>query len=114
MGTSNVLSIRSALTAATRPPLWAASRNGVATSAAFVMAGLLPLSAYLFPFGDEVRFPAACIFAAISLFGIGACRSVFSDRPWLVAGFEMLVLGTVASVVAYAVGATAAVLVAGK
>ena len=38
MGTSNVLSIRSALTSATRPPLWDASRNGVVTFAAFVVA----------------------------------------------------------------------------
>jgi len=33
---------------------------------------------------------------------------LFSDRPWLVAGIEMLTLGAIASVVAYAVGAIAA------
>ena len=114
MGTSNVLSVRSTLTAATRPRLWDASRNGIATFAAFVIAGLLPLSAYLFPFADEIRLPAACILAAIALFGIGACRSFFSDRGWLVAGLEMLALGAIASIVAYAVGATAAALVGGS
>jgi VIT1/CCC1 family predicted Fe2+/Mn2+ transporter len=108
MGTSNVLSVRSTLTAATRPPLARASRNGVATFAAFVFAGLLPLSAYLLPLANEVRFPLACVLAAVALFGIGACRSLFSDRPWLIAGSEMLALGTIASVVAYAIGATAA------
>jgi VIT1/CCC1 family predicted Fe2+/Mn2+ transporter len=46
--------------------------------------------------------------AAIALFCIGAGRSLFSDRPWLVAGIEMLMLGAIASVVAYAVGAMAA------
>ena len=71
MGTSNVLSIRCTLTSATRLQLWDASRNGIATFAAFVVAGLLPLSAYWFPFADEVRFLAACVFAAMSLFGIG-------------------------------------------
>jgi VIT1/CCC1 family predicted Fe2+/Mn2+ transporter len=114
MGTSNVLAIRSALTSATRPRLWDASRNGVATFAAFVVAGFLPLSAYLFPFADEVRFPAACAFAAMALFGIGACRSLFSDRAWLFAGLEMLALGTMASIVAYAIGAMAAALVGGS
>ena len=114
MGTSNVLSVRSTLTAATRPPLRDASRNGIATFAAFVIAGLLPLSAYLFPFADEYRFPAACGLAAMSLFGIGACRSLFSDRAWLVAGLEMLALGTIASIVAYAVGTVAAALVGGS
>lgn len=111
MGTSNVLSIRSTLTAATRPRLADASRNGFATFAAFVMAGLLPLSSYLLPFANEVRFPAACILAAVALFGVGSCRSLFSDRPWLIAGLEMLTPGAVASAVAYAIGAAAARLV---
>ena len=85
MGTSNVLSVRSTLTAATRPRLWDASRNGIATFAAFVIAGLLPLSAYLFPFADEIRLPAACILAAVALFGIGACgrSSRTGDGWWL-------------------------------
>ena len=43
MGTSNVLSIRSMITAATRPSLGRASRNGLATFTAFVAAGLLPI-----------------------------------------------------------------------
>jgi VIT1/CCC1 family predicted Fe2+/Mn2+ transporter len=111
MGTSNVLSVRSTLTAATRPRLIDASRNGVVTFAAFVLAGLLPLSAYLLPIAYDTRFPAACILAGVALFAIGACRSVFSDRPWLVAGLEMLALGTIASAVAYIVGAAAAKLV---
>jgi VIT1/CCC1 family predicted Fe2+/Mn2+ transporter len=73
-----------------------------------MLAGLIPLSAYLLPELEGVRFRAACGMAAIALFGIGAGRSMFSDRPWLVAGIEMLTLGAIASVVAYAVGAIAA------
>lgn len=111
MGTSNVLASRSTLTAATRPSLARASRNGGATFAAFVLAGLLPLSAYLFPFPDESRLLAACAFAAIGLFGFGACRTLFSDRAWFIAGLEMFALGAIASVVAYAIGAAAVALV---
>jgi VIT1/CCC1 family predicted Fe2+/Mn2+ transporter len=111
MGTSNVLAIRSTLTAVERPRLRDASRNGVATFGAFVAAGLLPLSAYLLPLSEAARFPAACILAAAALFGIGACRSLFSDRPWLMAGLEMLSLGAIASGVAYGIGALAAALV---
>jgi VIT1/CCC1 family predicted Fe2+/Mn2+ transporter len=111
MGTSNVLSARSTLTATTRPQLIDAARNGIATFAAFVLAGLLPLSAYVFPLAYDARFPTACIIAGAALFGIGACRSVFSDRAWLIAGLEMLALGTIASTVAYIIGACAAKLV---
>jgi VIT1/CCC1 family predicted Fe2+/Mn2+ transporter len=114
MGTSNVLSIRSALTNASRPSLKSASRNGVATFAAFVSAGLFPLFAYMFPITESWRFPTACAVAAIALFVIGACRSLVSDRPWLVAGLEMLTLGAVASIVAYMVGAVTAKLINGS
>jgi VIT1/CCC1 family predicted Fe2+/Mn2+ transporter len=108
MGVSNVLAVRSTLTAVTRPPLARASRRGLATFIAFNLAGLLPLSAYVLPLQDDLRFSAACGLAAGALFGVGACRSLFSDRSWLIAGAEMLTLGSIASVVAYLIGATAA------
>jgi vacuolar iron transporter family protein len=112
MGTSNVLSVRSTLTVESRPSLITASRNGIATSAAFVLAGLIPLATYMLPLGGNgIRFPAACLLAAVALFAVGACRSLFSDRPWLVAGLEMLVLGMIASAVAYGIGSVAATMV---
>ena len=111
MGTSNILAVRSTPTAATRPRLLTASRNGLATFGAFVLAGFLPLSAYILPISGDARFTSACTLAALALFGVGACRSLFSDRPWLIAGLEMLGLGAVASIVAYAIGAAAAYLV---
>jgi VIT1/CCC1 family predicted Fe2+/Mn2+ transporter len=112
MGTSNVLSLRSTLTTESRPPLVAASRNGIATFIAFVVAGSVPLATYALPLGSaDMRFPTACLFAAAALFGIGACRSLFSDRPWLIAGSEMLTLGTIASGVAYGLGFIAAALI---
>ena len=113
MATSNVLSIRSTLTADSRPRLTEASRNGIATFAAFVVAGLIPLTAYLLPLAEDARFSAACVAAAGALFGVGACRSLFSDRLWIVAGSEMLAMGAVASGVAYAIGAVAARLIGG-
>lgn len=111
MGTSNVLSIRSTLTSETRPRLRDASRNGVAAFISFVVAGVIPLSAYMFPVSLNIQFVLACTLATVALFAVGACRAAFSDRYWLVAGAEMLLLGTVASAVAYAIGASAAALV---
>jgi VIT1/CCC1 family predicted Fe2+/Mn2+ transporter len=111
MGTSNVLSVRSTLTAVSRPSLTDASRRGAATFAAFVMAGLLPLSVYVLSLSTHLRFPLACLVAGGALFGIGSCRALFSDRNWLMAGLEMLALGALASAVAYAIGAGAAALV---
>jgi hypothetical protein len=42
---------------------------------------------------------------------VGAARSLFSNRKWLPAGGEMLVIGATASAVAYGIGAAAAELV---
>ena len=111
MGTSNVLSMRSALTAATRPRLRDASRNGIATFVAFVLSGLVPLSIYVLPLSADARFPTACVLAGVALFGVGACRSLFSDLSWFKAGLEMLALGALASTVAYVIGALAAAVV---
>jgi VIT1/CCC1 family predicted Fe2+/Mn2+ transporter len=111
MGTSSVLAARSTREAVARPRLRDAYRNGSATFVAFVVAGLVPLCVYLMPVPAPAQFPTACILAAAALFGIGSFRSVLSDRHWLMAGLEMLGLGTLASIVAYAVGAAAAALV---
>jgi len=108
MGASNVLAERSTVSETTRPSIRQASRHGTATIAGFILAGFIPLSIYLFPWFEGIRFEAACAVAAIALFGIGAARSLFSDRSWIAAGTEMFALGVIATGVAYAVGAAAA------
>ena len=111
MGTSNVLSVRSTLTSDARPSLIEAARHGVATFIGFVFAGALPLLAYLLPCLEGMRFSLTCVFSAIALFAIGAGRSLFSDRPGMTAGVEMLGLGVIAGGVAYGVGALAAAVI---
>jgi VIT1/CCC1 family predicted Fe2+/Mn2+ transporter len=93
------------------PRLRDASRNGIATFVAFVLSGLVPLSIYVVPLSAAARFPTACALAGATLFGIGACRSLFSDQSWIKAGLEMLALGALASTVAYVIGALAAAVV---
>jgi VIT1/CCC1 family predicted Fe2+/Mn2+ transporter len=109
MGVGNVLAVRSTLLATTRPPLIDASRNGMATFAAFVLAGAVPLATFLLAPGTPTeRLFAASLLAGVTLFAVGGCRALLSDRTWLVAGLEMLCLGAIASAVAYAVGSAAA------
>jgi len=111
MGVSNVLSRRSDVEAATLPPLRDVAMHGVATFTGFVLAGIVPLISYLVPVFAGVRFEAATALALVTLFVIGASRAVFTTRGWLVSGVEMLLLGALAAVVAYSVGATVANLV---
>lgn len=104
MGASNVLSERSTPEEANRPTLQEASKNGLATFSGFLVAGVVPLLAYLLPFPEGSQFAWACGLSAITLFAIGAGRSLFSDRGWLMAGLEMLAIGALAGSVAYGVG----------
>ncbi len=112
MGASNVLSERSR-PSEVRPGLRDASRNGIATFTGFVLAGIIPLLAYILPVFSDARFPAAAMLAAATLFVVGAGRALFSDRGALQAGLEMLLIGSAAGVVAYGVGVIGAELTGG-
>jgi VIT1/CCC1 family predicted Fe2+/Mn2+ transporter len=44
----------------------------------------------------------------VSLFGVGAARSIFSQESWWMTGLEMLGLGVIVAAVAFGAGALAA------
>jgi VIT1/CCC1 family predicted Fe2+/Mn2+ transporter len=107
MGASNYLARRSYVEAELAGRIVAA-RHGVATLLGFVAAGVIPLLAYLVPLDSDVRFPVAIGLAAAALFGVGAARTFVTRRGLLRSGLEMLVVGSLAAGVAYAIGAIAA------
>jgi VIT1/CCC1 family predicted Fe2+/Mn2+ transporter len=113
MGASNVLSRRSHVGRKTPPKFGTILINGTATFAGFVAAGFVPLIAYLVPFPAEQRFKIATILALTALFMVGASRSFFVGRSWFTLGMEMLLVGGLATAVAYAVGALSAELISG-
>lgn len=102
MAASNVLSERSR---PGKPPLRAAMRCGAATFLGFIVAGVLPLVAYVVPAGEALPpFALSALLAAATLFSVGAARSFFSDLHALRAGVEMLLIGTGAGAVAFGIG----------
>jgi len=80
------------------------AKHGVATSLAFFVAGALPLIPYVFHISGS-RFLVSIIATAVSLFFVGAARTLVTKMPWFVSGLEMLIVGGVASGAAYLVGA---------
>jgi VIT1/CCC1 family predicted Fe2+/Mn2+ transporter len=111
MGASNVLSRRSASDGETMPSLREAARHGLATIIGFVTAGFVPLVAYLLPgFGGD-RFVLAAGLGLVTLFLVGASRSLFIRRPWHLAGIEMLLIGAGAGALAYLIGMVGAIIV---
>ena len=107
MGASNYLARRST-TEEDLVDRREAGRHGAATSLGFVAAGVLPLAAYLLPLNDDIRFQAAAGVAAAALFSVGAARAVVTKRGFLRSGAEMLLVGSAAGAVAYAIGALTA------
>lgn len=124
MGASNFLSIRSREDVRTAdradrgledagPAEPFPFRHGAATFVSFVVVGAVPLAAYLLPGLGPDRFPVAVVFTLVTLFVVGAARSLVTARGWLRSGLEMLLVGAAAAAVAYGVGALVAALVGG-
>ena len=76
--------------------------HGFVTFISFNVAGLLPLTPYVL--GLNNRFPFSAAIVVLSLFVIGASRSKFTRKNWLTGGFEMLLIGGFAALVAYLIG----------
>ena len=77
-------------------------RSALATFAAFVLCGAVPLLAYLTPLDDP--FTASLVMTAAVFFAIGTAKSVWSLQPWWRSGIETLVIGMAAAGMAYGVG----------
>jgi len=103
MGASNVLARRSEPDGVT-PTLLVATQHGAATFIGFLIAGFVPLIAYLIPGITVDRFELTVIMALTTLFAVGASRAFFSNRGFFRAGAEMLLIGALAAGLAYLVG----------
>jgi VIT1/CCC1 family predicted Fe2+/Mn2+ transporter len=113
MAASNVLSRRSSPDDVTLPTLLVSSRHGATTFFGFVLAGLVPLLAYLLPDYGADRFVSAVALALLTLFAVGSGRAFFTSRGWLLAGLEMLGIGALAAGAAYGIGALGAYVMGG-
>jgi VIT1/CCC1 family predicted Fe2+/Mn2+ transporter len=82
--------------------------SGIATFLAFLVAGSVPLLIYVLDFviniDPGIRFPIAIALSAAALFALGAAKVFVTERSWFRSGLEMLIIGSVAASVAYAVG----------
>ena len=109
MGVGNYLSIRSNESArqAIDLPEEEASpvRHGAMTFAAFVAAGAVPLLPYVL--GAD-SFALCVVMTFVALFAVGSTRSYVTVERWWVSGLEMLGLGVLVAIAAYASGAVAA------
>ncbi len=77
-------------------------RAALATFAAFVLCGAVPLAPYVLGVRDAFA-PAALLTGAV-FFAIGAAKSRWSTAPWWRSGLTTLLIGAAAAMLAYVVG----------
>lgn len=81
-------------------------RIALATFAAFVTVGLVPLLPFFVPaLGDDATFATSSVLTAIAFFGIGCVKGHRLGTSRWRGGLETLLVGGIAAVLAYAVGA---------
>lgn len=78
-------------------------KAALSTFAAFVLCGVVPLLPYLARVGEA--FVLASVMTGIVFFAIGAFKSRWSLARWWWSGLETLVIGAVAALAAYGIGA---------
>lgn len=86
--------------------LW---HTGLATFIAFVLAGTFPLLPYILhavgvPIPTELQFPLSIVSTALAMFVVGSLRTFLVGGMWIKNGLEMLLIGSIASGVAYLLG----------
>lgn len=79
-------------------------KHSFATFLAFCLAGFFPLLPFVVPVVPDTFFAAAVV-GAITLFTVGALRSLITAVSWWRGGGEMLLIGSAAAGIAYVVGA---------
>jgi VIT1/CCC1 family predicted Fe2+/Mn2+ transporter len=77
-------------------------RAALATFAAFLAAGIVPLLPFLL--GSSVAFGVSVAMTGAVFFAIGTLKSRWSLTPWWRSGLETLAIGGTAAVIAYVVG----------
>ncbi len=82
-----------------------AARNAAATFLGFMVLGVMPLLVYMVGLPPQARLPVAAILTVCCLFTVGSVRALGIDHiGWLRGGLEMLVVGAVATALAFGVG----------
>ena len=106
MGASRYLSLRSEQTLSEGAPDTNRSpfMDGFATFGAFVIIGAVPLVPFIF-IGSTHVFLISAVATGVTLFLVGAARSLVTTRGAFISGTEMLVVGGFAAAIAYGLGA---------
>ncbi len=109
MASSNYLSEKSHQTQSGIVPEHTPMKTALATFISFVVVGTVPLLSYvisaIFDIWQGYEFRIAAVLTSVAFIMIGQVRGKITKTSRIDAGFETLVVGGIAAIVAYTVGA---------
>jgi len=84
-------------------------KSGLATFLAFIIAGIIPLLAFILTYAlpslSDADFGISLALTALAVFAAGSARSYVTGKKWYIAGVEMTMVGSLAAGAAYLTGA---------
>lgn len=79
-------------------------KHGLATFIAFSLAGAIPLLPFVLHFPSNLAINTSIFLTAVTLFMIGALRTLITPKKWYLAGVEILLVGGLAALAAFVTG----------
>jgi VIT1/CCC1 family predicted Fe2+/Mn2+ transporter len=79
-------------------------KAGVLCGASFGLAALVPILPFAFPINTWEALLASVTGTVLTLFGVGAMKTIFSRKNWVWSGLEMMVIGVSAAAITYVIG----------
>ena len=83
-------------------------KSGLATLAAFVIIGLIPLAAFIWAYvnqkSGEDMYPYAYALTALAFFLVGSIKSKFTGKSAMEGGLETLAIGGTGAIIAWGIG----------
>jgi predicted membrane protein (TIGR00267 family) len=79
-------------------------KAGVLCGVSFGLAAIVPILPFALPIGIWEALIASAIGTVVTLFGVGAMKTIFSRKNWVRSGLEMMVIGASAAAITYLIG----------
>jgi predicted membrane protein (TIGR00267 family) len=79
-------------------------KAGVLCGVFFGLGALVPILPFALPIGIWNAMIASIIGTVVTLFGVGAMKTIFSRRNWIRSGLEMMGIGVSAATITYMIG----------
>jgi predicted membrane protein (TIGR00267 family) len=80
-------------------------KAGVLCGTSFGLAAIIPILPFIFPtLSCTDALTISIIATLITLFGVGAMKTIFSRKNWVRSGLEMMIIGACAAAITYVIG----------